>query len=335
MDIQVAASPQEDVVAKILNKSKSVQKLSKGGKTYTFFNVIGATEKEVKVFRIYQCHKFSTIFIGKTYKFVKVTKREGTLIVNSNCPITFTAPITVPDHLRDEMHLLPEDVPTTGTPSTISEALQTAGRSAITGKVVQISPPKYARDSALPIRCLSVKDSTSTVKVCLFERNAEMTFSPSDTVQLTGLYKSTYQGFLPDAANIQVNPEDKLDDPDFQTAAAPGLKPGVSITEFLSVSVYECCRNQKCRKKKLVSQKCPTCQLEDKDTPSKTCFMSLMYKHNEQPSKFSIFQEDLEKLIGETCNLDSEESLVEQIANKLPLTFSCVIQKGTFQNVSI
>ena len=56
----------------------------------------------------------------------------------------------------------------------------------------QVSPLKYRKDGSLAIRSLAVKDQSSLVKVALFEDNAKMQFERNQVVQVSSVYKKTF-----------------------------------------------------------------------------------------------------------------------------------------------
>lgn len=59
--------------------------------------------------------------------------------------------------------------------------------------MLQVSPLKYRREGTLAVRSVAVKDTTSVVKVALFEKNAESNFIPNSCIEITGLFKKNYQ----------------------------------------------------------------------------------------------------------------------------------------------
>ncbi|XP_046377534.2 uncharacterized protein LOC124149795 isoform X2 [Haliotis rufescens] len=327
------------LLVKVLKKSKDIQTMLLDKETYEYFNVVGATEDGSVIVRIYVPKKLQSIYIGKTYKLRRPDRKKKYYSVTKADDITVTKHISVPEEIEENAPQLPEDARSgDGVCKTLKQALQTEDPSIVEGKIVQVSLLK---------RRLALKDHEGTVaKVTLFGDNAEVEFITNQTLQITAVYASIYNGrdqlksttdtkcqVIPDASDITVTESDKfVDDPDFKSLATIE----VELEEFLIASIYNCCKQQRCKKKKLLDSQCPTCHETYTDAQRlQACYVKFRYEDKGVASKATLFQTELEYVMGTKCDMESEEKLTEQIIAHLPLTFSCTIEQGIFRNITL
>uniref|UniRef100_A0A8W8NJL3 Uncharacterized protein n=1 Tax=Magallana gigas TaxID=29159 RepID=A0A8W8NJL3_MAGGI len=216
-----------------------------------FFNVIGGNGTETYKIRIYQKARFDMIKERMSFKFQNALKKTGNeLWITSRSIIAYAASVETIEEI--EVPNLPENAPQQGELKLLKDALQSPGKSEVTGEIFKVSPLKYRQEGSLAVKSIMIKDTSSVAKVCLFNKNALSRFNVGDTVKVTNDYPKVFQTRIQlitcPTSSLNLSDEDFCFanlDPDFSEELEKTPEEIVLIN-FTDVDVYVCCDNAVC-----------------------------------------------------------------------------------------
>ncbi|KAK7095892.1 uncharacterized protein [Littorina saxatilis] len=115
------------------------------------------------------------------------------------------------------------------------------------------------------------------------------------------------------------------DDPDFHTQEAA---PEHTVEEIMYTDVYICCTKAACSKKKYEDGECPNCAARDSHQNTARAVFQLR-----DGRQVTAFHDELQKLLARDLDLQSNDSLLTQIIDTLPIKFTGQISTNTIRNV--
>ncbi|XP_070182144.1 uncharacterized protein [Littorina saxatilis] len=300
------------------------------------------------IINVYNASLNKTFEDKRTLKLSGLVKRDDILLYVQSSKSSYKARYQPTKEQLDKASLivLPDSstpLAKTSTKRKLSEALadeNASCRSTVVAKVVKVSPKKTVANG-LSVKSLGIQDQTGHAKMVLFKDMAEREYKEGDIICCSNVYRKLYQNRpqLTTVATSQLEfvQSDDLDlmdsqaveafdeDPDF---TKPEDVPDYTIDEIMYTDVYTPCNKSACRNSKYKDNACPKCG--DKDSKRKTCRVVMKTASG---LEVTAFEDEVKNLLKQdVLSLESNDCLLTQVIDALPITFSAKIVNGTLRN---
>ncbi|XP_070205359.1 uncharacterized protein [Littorina saxatilis] len=329
----------------IVKKSELINSNNRGH----FFIALALLDgSDIKIIHLFNAHLHETFSLHRTVALKNLIQRQEHFLFTKASKSSFIKlfkPTEQQTKLAETLVFPDQKSTNQSTKRTISEALlkDVQSRSTITAKVVKVSPVKRVKEGgSLAVRALGIADNEGISKLVLFQQNAEKIFEEGDVINCSNLYCKTYRNrkqltslasteieFVQDdnllLLDITSSPPQFLEDPDFNTLPPPPLH---TVDEVLFTDVYIICTNASCHRKKYQRGTCPNCAGTSSTESSARASLKLS-----DGKQVTVFEDNLKVLLGEQPIITTNDELLQQIIEALPITFEADIRTNTLSRV--